>query len=79
VSAGSLLTTSYASAPELVALDLGFLLLWEGSGAVSRACSVPGSRPGPTRLPTWRPQAGSSVGRQPGAERLAQFVLCTDI
>lgn len=62
-AAGSLLTSSYTSAPELVALDLGFLLLREDSGVASRACSMPGS----TRLPAWRPQASSSAGRQPGS------------
>lgn len=30
-------TSRYASAPELVALDLGFLLLWEGLRAACRA------------------------------------------
>lgn len=61
-------TSRYASAPELVALDLGFLLLWEGLRAACRAS--PRAKP-------WRAAHAETLGRLRLGEAAKSRTRCT--
>lgn len=65
----------HISAPKLVALDPGFLVLWRAAG---QGPGLP-LMPNPARLPTLKLEVIGSLERQPRAGNVAQFVFCVDI